>query len=242
MALNCTTLVLHVKEGYEDRRIHMERMLKAHGISFEYILDGDMCDITEEILDRYFTSETMHQVSPHTSCALKHLYACEYIVKNNLKGALVLEDDMELYANFDTVFGKCLEEIDRRQLQAPLVAFDDSNLRFVPRSQRRKGIFLYPAQRDRYTGCLYYSYGVAKQILDYVAEHKCDLFIDGFHTALIGRIGLHYYWSHPTIASQGTHNGLFASSINADYARKQGYRARAWYFKLLYKKLLYFFR
>ena len=56
------------------------------------------------------------------------------------------------------------------------------------------------------------------------------------------QIGLNYYWCHPTIATQGTHNGLFASSICEQSANKQHYRSLTWKAKLAYKKFLYLLR
>ena len=85
-------------------------------------------------------------------------------------------------------------------------------------------------------------YIIAKKIVDYVNNNKCDLPADLFHKALITRIGLPYYWCHPCIATQGTHNGIFPSSICAASAKKQHYRAWTWQLKLAYKKLLYLMR
>ena len=79
-------------------------------------------------------------------------------------------------------------------------------------------------------------------ILNYVKENKCDLPIDLFEKELVGRIGIPIYWSHPCIATQGSHTGLFKSSIDEKSARKQNYRAWTWKIKLLYKKSLYFLR
>lgn len=234
-------LVLHVKKGYEERERFMRKVLGSAGLDFEFILDGDLDDLTPEVLDRYFTGE-MKQVAPYTSCTMKHLLACEYVLNHRLPGALVLEDDMMLYKNFRKVFAECMEEMERDHIENPLINFEDSALRFVPGSQRRKGKHLYRATRDRFAGCYYLSYGAAEQIMNYVREHKCDQISDVFHKSLITRIGLPYYWCHPCIATQGTHNGLFPSSLNEQSARKQRYRANTWKLKLAYKKLIYLFR
>lgn len=234
-------LVLHVKNGYEEREAHMRRELGKIGADFTFILDGDKTDMTEEVLKKYFVPE-MQEVTAGNSCSLKHLMACKYIIEHDLPGALVFEDDMLLYKNFVRVFNECMEEIERRQLENPLVNFEDSALRFVPRSQRKKGQHLYPMMRGRFAGSLFYSRGVAEQIVNYVEKHRFDVPMDVLQGELTKRIGLHYYYCHPTIATQGTHNGLFASSLDATSARKQRYRARIWRFKLAYKKLVYFFR
>lgn len=236
-----TLLVLHVRKGYEDREAHIRNQLNRRGLPFQFILDGDRDDLSPEVLDRYFTGQ-MHQPSAATSCAMKHLLACQYIIAHELEGAVVLEDDMILYKNFEKVFAECMEEIESRQLNNVLISFEDSSLNFVPGSQRRRGQHLYPARKDRFAGCIYYSRGAARMILDYVDAHRCDLPIDLLHRALIERIALPYYWCHPTIATQGTHTGLFASSISKKSARRQRYRMWTWHLKLFYKKLIYRFR
>lgn len=234
-------LVLHVKHGYEDRARNIEAIMNGLGISFEYITDGDMDDITPEIMDRYF-SGIMHKIFAPTSCTLKHFYAYEYILKYNLPGALILEDDMVLYNNFIPIFNKCMQERHRRDLENILISFEDSNLSFVPRSQRVKGLHLYKGSRDRFAGCYYISNVCARQIMQYVNDNKCDLPIDCFHNALRVRIGLPYYWCHPTIATQGSHTGLFRSSISEKSAKRQNYRKITWHIKLAYKKALYWLR
>lgn len=167
-------LVLHVKKGYEERARHIEQMLHEKGIEFEYVTDGDKPDITADILDHYFADQ-MHQVTAATSCALKHLYAYERILQNNWNGALILEDDMIFYKHFIPIFNKCMQECKERELPNIFISFEDSSLHFVPKSQRKKGILLYPAKRDRFAGCYYISRECAQLIINYVATHKCHL-------------------------------------------------------------------
>lgn len=241
MTIQEKVLVLHVKTGYEDRARNIERMLGERGIPFEYITDGDQADLTPDILQRYFSGR-MKAVTAFTSCAMKHFYAYELIIERNLPGTLIMEDDMLLYDNFIPVFNKCMEECKSRALSNILISFEDSNLCFVPRSQRVRGIHLYKGTCDRFTGCYYISQECARQIMDYVVKNKSSLPIDGLHNALISEIGLQYYWCHPTIATQGSHTGLFQSSISKKSANRQTYRKFTWKVKLIYKKLLYWFR
>ncbi|MBO5157467.1 MAG: glycosyltransferase family 25 protein [Prevotella sp.] len=241
MSVQEKVLVLHVKTGYEDRAAHIENMLKEKGITFEYITDGDKTDLTPDILRQYFAGG-MQAVTAPTSCAMKHFYAYEHIIQNNLTGALIMEDDMVLYDNFIPVFNKCMEERKHRGLSNILISFEDSNLRFVPRSQRIRGTHLYKGACDRFTGCYYISQECARQIMDYVSRNKSSLPIDGLHNTLMTNHGLQYYWCHPTIATQGTHTGLFQSSISKKSANRQNYRKHTWKLKLCYKKLLYWFR
>ena len=233
---SAVTLVLHVKVGYEQRESHIRRMMKAHQLSYRFILGGDIPDLTAETLRRYFTGERMASASAPASCAMKHFLAYEYILAHHLKGALILEDDAVLYKPFDRVFRACLKEIEMRGLKNALVSFEDSSLHLVPRSERKKGQYLYKHDRDRFTGAYYCTYDAAERIMQYVEAHRCHLPIDRFHTALIRRAGLNYYWCHPCIATQGTHSGRFCSSISTKSARRQRYRRITWPVKLAWWK------
>ena len=101
--------VLHVKQGYEDRARHMERTLAAHGIVFEYMLDGDMTELTPELQQRFFGSAGTP--TPHKSCAAKHLLTYEKIVRENIPYALIFEDDMFITKQFDRTFDSALREM-----------------------------------------------------------------------------------------------------------------------------------
>lgn len=226
--------VIHVRTGYEDRAAHIEAMMSRMGLPFEYILDGDKADLTPEILDRWFAG-TMKCASGATSCACKHLLVCREIVSRGLPGALVLEDDIVLTPRYSEVAAHTVAELPDGE--AAIISYEDTRLRFVPRSKRRKGRYLYPGDRDRFTGALYVSAEAAAMILAEAAAHKMDCPIDIYHRRLLDSGKLKYYWSHPCTASQGSFNGLFATSIDANRGK-----VLAWKAKRLYRRLLYFFR
>lgn len=231
-------LVLHVKNGYDDRKAHIDKMMEEWGFNFHYILDGDKSDLTQERFDRYF-AESMKVADAVTSCCMKHFLAYEYIKENCPEGALIVEDDMIFYKNFAKVFGECMEEIETRGIKNALFSFEDSTLQFVKGSERIKGQHLYKKNKDRFTGCFFCMQETAKSILDYIEKNKCDIAIDLFHTKLEHEGVIEYYWCDPCIATQGSHVGLFPSSINEKSAKKQTYRKYTWGLKLAYKKLLY---
>ena len=236
--LNKTVYVIHVSKGYEERARHIESMLLKMGIEFQYILEGDKENIDSYVLDKYFSGE-MHTLSSATSCALKHLLAYKKIIENKLEGALILEDDIILSKNFNSFFQKCLNEKTEKGIKDILLSFENTNLQFVSGSERKKSQHLYRASRDRYAGCYYITSGCAKSILDYVDNNKCHLPIDRFHTFLIDKIGLPYYWSHPTVATQGSKTGLFRSSISLKDFNRKLYLQLSHPFKLFYKRMLY---
>lgn len=234
--------VLHVRKGYEKRKQHIESMLGKMDIPFEYILDGDICDLTDDVLDKYFCGETMTGKYPFTSCSYKHLLAYKEIVNRNMEGALILEDDIFLQKKFVRTFNKSMEELRQYSAEHPepvIISYEDTRLRFVPRSKRIKGTVIYKGDRDRMTGAFYINREAAKLLIEYAETHKFDLPIDLTHCKLLREGRLTYFWSQPTVATQGSHTGAFSSAINFN---KSIFHPISWQFKLHYKKLLYFFR
>lgn len=241
-AITEKVFVLHVRQGYEDRAEHIDSMMTRLQIPFEYLLDGDICDLTPDVLDKYFKRDgalRKDNLLAQLSCAYKHLLVYERILKNNWKGALILEDDIILQKDFATIFNNCMREYEAMPTSDILISFENSRLRFVPRSQRVKGKYLYKGTKDRMTGAYYISNGAAKRIIDYLSENKCDLPIDLLHCFLIRQQDFPYYWCQPTIATQGSFTGKFHSSISTK--KRLGIKI-SWKFKLAYKKLLYFLR
>lgn len=235
-------LVLHVRQGYEDRAEHIENMMAELRIPFEYVLDGDVSDLTADILDRYFERDGVlrkENFLPQLSCTYKHLLAYERILKNNWKGALILEDDIILHKDFVVIFNNCMEEYKAMSTTDILISFEDSRLRFVPRSRRVKGRYVYKGTKDRMAGAYYISNGAAMKVINYVSENKCSLPIDLMHSLLIKQNGFPYYWCQPTIATQGSFTGKFHSSLSV---REELGIKIFWKLKLAYKKFLYFLR
>lgn len=231
-------IIPHVKVGYESRATHIERMLGSAGIPFEYMLDGDMPDITQDQIDEFFVAP-MNKVTPQLSCSLKHLLVCRCIVERNLPGALVLEDDAIIFSRFRSVVARAVEELSIRGAGRPaIISFENTRLRFVPRSIREKDRIIYPGDRDRYAGCFYINLEGAKAVLEYARERHLDRPIDLFHRLMLDEGLLDYWWAHPTVATQGSFTGKFDSM--SPYNRLLA--IPLWRLKLAYRKLLYFFR
>lgn len=235
--------VLHVKQGYEDRAEHMERLLAAHRLPFEYILDGDIPDLNEELQERFFGEYSKAKMNPQHSCAAKHLLVYEKIVRENIPYALIFEDDMFLTKRFDRTLESALREMEQRHGASEpfLVGFEATCMGFVPRSQRVKGQVAYPGRFLQCLGCYLVNQAFARTILDEMRADKChvpvdlwinDLYLKGHKFAL--------YWSHPVVAVQGSHMGKFVSSIGNPVRFPFKNLRRSLTF--LYKDILYFFR
>mgnify|MGYP002855319699 FL=1 len=192
--------VIHVR-GQEERKQYIEAQLKTLGYPYEYILDGNMEDLTPEILDNYFVDnrqdDTMFGIYPRTSCAYKAFLAYKKIIDKNLEGALIFEDDIQLFQNFRPQFEKTLDEIEKYHQNTPLIVnYEESSLLLVPRSMRKRGRYLYKMPRDRFAGCYYINNKAAHVITDYVEKYKCDKPLDRFHTDIVRQNLISYYWSH----------------------------------------------
>lgn len=236
--------VLHIKHGYEKRGKHIERMLGEMGIPFKYILDGDISDLTENILETYFNGSHMKRAIPATSCTYKHLLAYKELVREKCEGALILEDDIILRGGgeFLQVFYKSIDELNKyseKHFEPVIIPYEDTRLRFVPRSRRVKGTVLYKGDRDRMAGCYYINAKAAELLINYAETQKFDTPIDITHCHLLKQKVLTYFWCQPTIASQGSHTGAFASAINFN---KSFIYPLIWQIKLTYKKFLYWLR
>lgn len=205
--------VVHVK-GAHERNKHIQQELGRHGLAFEFMLDGDMSDITPQRLDTYFTGDTLKKVSPQSSCTLKHLLIYEEIVKNNLRGCLVLEDDIFLFPSFVPLFNQSMQELKQAGHRGVIISCEDSTLQTIPRAERVAGQLLYERKHGRCAGAYYIDYAAAKTICDHVAQQKCDRVVDWLHNELAKQNQLSIFWMHPPIASQGSHNGNFASFLD----------------------------
>lgn len=95
--------VLHVKQGSEERAVFMENQLSEMGIKFEYMLDGDIPDLSEYRKNKYF--DMNRPLSPsEMSCAMKHILIYEQMISRGLERVLIFEDDAILKKNFVKFF------------------------------------------------------------------------------------------------------------------------------------------
>lgn len=175
--------ITHVKKGYENRQEHIDRMLK--GKSYQYVTDYDISDITEDDLNKRVTGD-LRKAMPAVSCAMKHLECYRLILDNNLPGALILEDDIVLHKRFENIFERSLKEADTQGYlhEAVIINYEDTRLRFIPRSQRKAGQVLYKGDRDRMAGAYYITAKGAKAILEDVERNKLSEPIDLLHNTL----------------------------------------------------------
>jgi glycosyl transferase family 25 len=236
------TLIIHA-EKLKERGEYIDNMMKAIGMDYEFISEGDADKLTDELLDRYLKDgpEDLHQKSSRASCTIKHFLAYEKILADGLEGALILEDDIVLHDDFKEKFEQSIEEYRQNYADRNvLISYEDSSLQFVPRSQRKKGQLLYYGKKDRMAGAYYMSRRCAEAILSDLSAHKCHTTdADTYHYHLLKQGVIDYLWCQPALATQGSFTGAFRSSLSSKKDRMIEFR---WWFKKNYKRLLYWFR
>lgn len=207
--------VAHVKSGYESRQKSIDAQFSRLNIDFEYLLDGDIADISQETKTRWFLPALA--ASPKMmSCTCKHFLIYERIVDSGLQGALIFEDDIFLAEDFVQQYNVASHELfDRDDIDPDRawISYENSTLRFPPKSVFRPSQRLYRAVEPRCTGAYYIGAEAAKGILQIANSEKAGLAIDCFVEEIANRDDspVDLYWCHPTIAEQGSMNGVFQS-------------------------------
>lgn len=219
--------VIHVR-GHQERDKHMRAELGKHGIDFQYMLDGNVEDMTNEIVERYFKGDKK-QAMPGTSCTLKHLYVYEKMIEDDISGVLVFEDDIKLSSNFNTVFNSTMKEVQERGLENCIISYEHTTLKHVKKSELVDGQYLYEKPIGRCAGAYFLDLKAAKTIIDHLKAYKCDKIIDWYHNELIEKVLLKMYWSHPAIAEQYSHSGILPSLL--DHKDDSIRRKIGWYLK-----------
>lgn len=87
-----------------ERRNEIVRQMKSFGLAYEFIdaIDGrsDFDSGLEVKIDRKSVCNGRRLTNPEFGCALSHFMIYERIIDKNLPGAIILEDDAVLHADF----------------------------------------------------------------------------------------------------------------------------------------------
>jgi glycosyl transferase family 25 len=231
------TYIIHVSTAI-DREKHMQAQVAGKSLEPVFINEGDMKDLSSEVLDKYFTGVEMKRVMAWTSCAYKHFLAYEQIVQANLPIALIFEDDIILSSDFEAVVQKVLQEVEREKMHNFIISLEDSGLRFVKRSERAKHNhrLTYQRRHMRGTGAYLIDLEASQNMLQIVTTEKCHRPIDCFMEACASIDKINIFWTHPTVASQGSYFGSIAPLIGYRPVGKMriwGVKLKRWYKKMM---------
>jgi len=206
------TYIIHVSHA-SDRRRHIDKQLKNKITDVHFVLEGDKEKLSDQMISKYFTGG-MASISGGTSCALKHILAYEDIKQHHIDYAIILEDDIFLDDHFREAINDILTEIKRDKISNFIISLEDSSLRYVKGSERKKGKFLYRESYGRMAGAYLIDNRAANSLIDKLNQDKCGVPIDFFHNYCADHKIVDIYWIHPTIATQGTLNGSMNSLID----------------------------
>lgn len=210
--------VIHVRTGAEDRAASIERQLGARGIAFEYVLEGDRDELTPALLSRWFRGPAAAPTAD-TSCSFKHLAACERVVRDGHRSALVLEDDIVLAPRFVGELNRSISELKVQEGADPdfaMISLENTGLETV--APLPPGATLLRADHGRAAGAYWFSHGAADRLLRRALTERLDVPFDHFQNRLFQAGEVQMWWRHPAIAEQGSHNGLFNSMLAPDRA------------------------
>jgi glycosyl transferase family 25 len=225
--------VLHVKQGYEDRERFIVEQFKTFGIDFEFVLDYDIPDLTDEIITTRF-DPAMHNQPVAMSVNMKHATAWQKLVDGGHANALIFEDDVVLDKRFEEIFNRCMAEVKGIDEDVAIYYSNACNM-YVPFFKIKKGRHLYKARASRAADSYSISRTVAQKRLDFLAAQPFTRIIDHQFNLMDPQIGVTPCWCHPTIVEQGSMNGLFESAI--DQKRKGSLmRKLDWSLQKIYKK------
>ncbi|MEL7145840.1 MAG: glycosyltransferase family 25 protein, partial [Bacteroidota bacterium] len=141
------TYVIHVSDDHL-RADHIEREFKGKISDYEFVNEGDISDLNDDILQQFFHVSLHGMNKPNeVSCTYKHLLTYQKVLNNTENSCLILEDDIVLYPNFLGETAAILEEVKSRKLQNFIISLEDSTNQFIKRSERIKKQLLYPKER-----------------------------------------------------------------------------------------------
>lgn len=229
--------VLHVKKGYEDRKKNITEQFSKLGMPFEWVLDYDKDEISDHILTQYGYRGDMKIEA--VSCALKHICAWERLARSSHDEALFFEDDVILdLKNFKKRLSDALDEKASRWPEASYISLGNGCALYVPWTKRRKGRHLYKAGYARAADSYWMNRHTAQMMTQWIAIHGFKLPADHLIDYICSELKIPILWLDPTVAEQGSHTGLFPSSIQ-DLERGKLIDRLEWKIKIFRRKYLY---
>lgn len=213
--MNYPSYIIHVREGYEEREKSIVEQFSRLAMDLEWVLDYDIADINQEILDRY--QYYGQKLGPaEISCSLKHIAAWERIAAGSSDGAFVFEDDVLLdIQKFKKLSAAAIAEFKASGQKAGCISFGDGCAMYVPWTRVQKGQLLYPAEQIRAADSYWITRETAIMRMAWLAEHGFCLPADHLINKIDNELGIAILWLTPTVVTQGSHTGRFASQIQA---------------------------
>lgn len=227
--------IIHVSD-HAEREVHIRKQIEGRDLSPVFINRGDIKDLTPSVMEKYFTGE-MADVAAPASCAYKHILACAEINRQEDDLVMILEDDMFLYRNFSRIVKKILKEVENKKIQNFILSLEDSTLKYIPRSKRKKTQLVYRETRGRTTGAYLIDKKGAGSLLRALETEKMEKPIGWFHNKCVESGKINMFWSQPAVCCQGSFDGSMKSLISEK--KLTVFRPLTFRIQKIYKKFLY---
>lgn len=216
------TFVVHYKKLL-DRRAFMLKQLNENQIEFEFVdwYDRDTLTKKEASIFKWawlFWPFMSAQKRASFAITLSHIY-CWKTVADRHEYGLILEDDAVLEKNFKSTLESYI-----RQLPAEwdMLFLSDACGFHIPSVDIQPGLNVYRKSLEptkwgglggtRAADAYLISQSCAQKILNYTRTRKIDQQVDWWLNGVMRDCALNVYWAEPTIASQGSQNGLYKTS------------------------------
>jgi GR25 family glycosyltransferase involved in LPS biosynthesis len=206
--------VVHYKKLIERKKHVLEQFKKYNITEYEFI------EIDRDELDGYDLSLFENISNAYMAIGLSHIYAFKQI-KNNYDQAIIFEDDVILSDNFVKIFNNYMSQLpkdyDMFFFGAGCNLHIQANDLIPNKNIYEKGLYATHWGGDGCTRCLD-SYVVSKKcaikLCDYIdnIKYKINLSTDWWLNIAARDNNFKVYWAEPTIACQGSENGLYVSS------------------------------
>jgi glycosyl transferase family 25 len=230
--------VLHVKQGYADREQSVASQFNNLNLPFTWILAYDIPDIDEKTLakNKY---QGIGLRPAEISCSLKHMEAWRKIADDSSAGGIVFEDDVLLdRKRFAPVLAEALKEFEASGKDIGIICLGNGCGLYVPWTRRRRKQCLYEAQHVRAADSYYLTGKTAQSMLAWIDRFGFSLPADHLLNKLAWELEIPILWLEPTIATQGSHTGRFASLIQT---QEKGYLPKdlEWFLKKIRRKYIF---
>lgn len=221
--------ILHCKLGYEARAEFQRRQFAREQIPFEFFVEGDVADMTPEIMKKYF-SVSMSPVAH--SCAYKHFLVWKKIAEGGYSRCVVFEDDTILQPGARAELEAIVRET--RELSSDVVVYlSNAGNKYTPRSRLRPGKRLYLSDHSRAADAYLLGAEVARKRVGWIEQHRIEMPIDHQVNRIDPELSIKMYWAEDPISENGSMTGAFSSSFENRYSLEQ--RRWRWQLDKFYK-------
>ncbi len=200
----------------DDRKQHILSQFDKHKITDYEFIEIDRDELEYEDTSMFESGYNKSQIA----ISLSHFYAYKEIASKYNEG-LILEDDVVLHDSFTDILTSFMTYLPNNYDM--LFIGDGCNLHIRPEDMKL-GKYVYEKTHEttswggqgatRCADSYVVSNMCAKRICAYLETltQKINLPIDWWLNIALKDTNSMVYWSEPTIVTQGTQNGMFASS------------------------------